>query len=188
MGKRKEASFADKVGLFLSNYKRLHQAAVTHKDEGVGRTAIEIIAGSKMLSDWDKGHYFGDTAIFTPHLSVAENAWERIEGGVIPQSEKLDKAKMIASFSAHEPVAIDAVDYIEKSDIDERDKLSHAQYIGTHTKYLSVAKRTLSLISRSQLKKEEKIRYIQEIASRSKHNSIRKKASEWLEGCRIVKA
>lgn len=188
MGKRKGASFTDRVGLFLSNYKKLHQAAVTHENEGVGRTAIDIIAGSKMLSEWDKSHYFGDTAIFAPHLSVAENAWERIEGGAMPQNDKIDKAKLIASFSTHEPVAIDALDYIEKSDIDEEDKLKNAHYIGAHTKHLSVAKRTLNIILRSQLRNEEKIPHIREMASRSKHNSIKQKAKEWLENYRIVKA
>lgn len=185
---RKEASFIDRLGLFFSNYKKLHQAAVTHSDEGVGHTAVDIIAGSKMLSEWDKSHYFGDTAIFTPNLSVAENAWERIEGGGMSESEKVDKAKLIASFSTHEPVAIDALDYIERSEIDEKDKLKNADYIGAHTSHLSVAKRTLSFIMRSPMRNEEKIPYIQEIASRSKHSSIKKKAKEWLEGYRIIKA
>ncbi len=183
----KEASLKDRIGLFFSNYKKLHQAAVTHCDEGVGRTAVDIIAGSKMLSEWDKSHYFGDTAIFTPNLSVAENAWERIERGAVPESEKLDKAKLVASFSAHEPVAIDALDYIERSEIDERDKIKSADYIGMHTKHLSVAKRTLNFIVRSQLKNEEKISHIREIAGRSKHSSIKKKAKEWLESYRIIK-
>jgi hypothetical protein len=184
----KEASLVDKIGLFFSNYKKLHQAAVTHCDEGVGHSAIGIIAGSKMLSEWDKNHYFGDTAIFAPSLSVAENAWGRIEGGVIPESDKLDKAKLVASFSSHEPVAIDALDYVEKSEIDERDKLKNADYIGVHTKYLSVAKRTLNLIVRSKLRNEEKIPYMQEIAGHSKHGSIKKKANDWLESYRIIKA
>jgi len=187
MKKSKDVSLKDRLGLFLSNYTKLHQAAVTNHDEGVGHTAVDIIAGSKMLSEWDKNHYFGDTAIFAPHLSVAENAWERIEGGVMPQSDKLDKAKLVASFSTHEPVAIDALDYIEKSEIDDRDKLKHADYIGAHTKHLSVAKRTLNIILRSQIKNEEKIPHIQGIAGRSKHSSIKKKAREWLESYKIIK-
>lgn len=184
----KEASFSDRVGLFLSNYKKLHQAAVTHCDEGVGRTAVDIIAGSKMLSEWDKGHYFGDTAIFAPHLSVAENAWERIEGAAMPESDKVEKARLIASFSEHEPVAIDALDYIEKSSLDDKEKLKSANYVGTHTDHLSVAKRTLNFILRSNVRNEEKISYVRELASRSKHSSIKKKAKEWLEDYRIIKA
>jgi hypothetical protein len=187
MAKECKVSLTDRVKLFLSNYKKLHHAAVTHCDEGVGRTAVDIIAGSKMLSEWDKGHYFGDTAIFAPHLSVAENAWERIEGGAMPESEKIDKARLIASFSAHEPVAIDALDYMERSDASEKEKLKDAHYIGAHTKHLSVAKRTLNFILRSQIRNEEKIPYLRELASRSKHSSIKRKAEDWLESYRIIK-
>jgi len=186
--KVKGISLKEKLDLFLSNYKMLHHAATTHEREDVGRTAIGIIAGSKMLSEWDKSHYFGDTAIFTPNLSVAEDAWERIENGEAPEQNKLERAKFVASFSSHEPVAIDALDYIERSEMDENEKLKHADYIGVHTDYLSVAKRTLNLILRSKLGNEEKIPYLRELANRSKHSSIKRKAREWLEGYRIIKA
>jgi|GEM_PF-4341213 len=178
-------SLKDKLKLFLSNYEKLHQAAVTHHQEEVGRTALDIIAGSRMLSEWDKSHYLGDTAIFSPHLSVAEDSWRRIEGGEISEESKLDRAKFVASFSKHEPVALDALDYIERSEMDERQKINHARYIGAHTPHLSVAKRTLSFILRSKLRDEEKIKYVREIAQLSKHKGIRSRAAEWLEGYRI---
>ena len=183
-----ELSFGDKLKLFLSNYKKLHHAAVTHENEEVGCSAVNIIAGSKMLSEWDKNHYFGDTAIFAPNLSVAEEAWGKIEESEAPELSKIDRAKFVASFSGHEPVAIDALDYIEKSEIDEPEKLKHADYIGVHTNHLSVAKRTLNLILRGKLGNEEKIPYVRELANRSKHSSIKKKAKEWLEGYKIIKA
>jgi len=184
----KGISLRERLDLFLSNYKKLHHAAVTHENEEVGCSAVNIIAGSKMLSEWDKSHYFGDTAIFTPNLSVAEEAWGKIEKSEAPELSKIDSAKFVASFSNHEPVAIDALDYIEKSEMNEPEKLKHADYIGVHTSHLSVAKRTLNLILRSKLGNEEKIPYIRELANRSKHSSIKKKAREWLESYRIIKA
>ena len=184
----KGISLKDRLGLFLSNYKQLHHAATTHDNEEVGRTAVDIIAGSKMLSEWDKSYYFGDTAIFAPSLTVAEEAWGRMENSGMPELSKIDRAKFIASFSKHEPVAIDALDYMEKSNIDERDKVKNADYIGAHTDHLSVAKRTLNFILRSPVGNEEKIPYIKELSNRSKHSSIKKKAREWLKGYRIIKA
>jgi len=185
---KKGVSLRERLGLFLSNYKKLHQAAITHHDESMGRTAVSIIAGSKMLSEWDKTHYFGDTAIFAPNLLVAEDAWERIENGELSEMDKVDRARLIASFSKHEPVAIDALDYIERSDIGETEKLKHVGYIGRHTTHLAIAKRTLDMILRSQLKNEEKIPHIRELANRSKHSSVKKKASGWLESYRVIRA
>lgn len=187
MKKSKGVSLKDRLGLFLSNYKKLHEAAVTHQHEGVGRTAVDIIAGSRMLSEWDKSQYFGDTAIFSPHLSVAENAWGRIEESNAPELSKLDRAKFVASFSKHEPVAIDALDFIERSDIHEEDKVKNAMYIGAHTAHLSIARRTLNLIIRSRLRGEEKLRYVRELAQASKHRDIRSKAVKWLDDFKVVR-
>ncbi|MEM3555101.1 MAG: hypothetical protein QXF56_00010 [Candidatus Micrarchaeia archaeon] len=182
---RKGVSLKHKLKLFLSNYKKLHEAAITHHEEEVGRTALDIIAGSRTLSEWDKSHYFGDTAIFSPHLSVAEDSWRRIEEGEISEESKLDRARFVASFSKHEPVALDALAYIERSELDERGKVEHARYVGAHTQHLSVAKRTLNFILRSGLRDEEKIKYVRELAQLSKHKAIRSKASEWLGSYRI---
>jgi len=184
----KGISLSDRLRLFFTNYEKLHQAAVTHPHEGIGRTAVDIIAGSKVLSEWDKSHYFGDTAIFAPHLSVAEEAWGRIESGNAPEMSKLERAKFVASFSEHEPVAIDALGFIEKSEIGEEEKVRDARYIGAHTTYLSVAKRTLNLILRSRLGNERKIPYIRELARLSKHKAVRSKAAKWLDEYKIIKA
>lgn len=185
MSMGKSIPLSKRIELFLSNYKKLHEAAVTHHDAEVGRTALEIIAGSRVLSEWDKNHYFGDTAIFAPSFSVAEHAWSRIESGDAPETSKLDRAKFVASFSKHEPVALDALGYIERSEIDEQEKVNYARYIGAHTSHLSVAKRTLNFILRSGLRDEEKIRYVRELAQLSKHKTIRNKAAEWLDGYRV---